>query len=570
MARPLYAVTADSGGNRTSPRVEHQRASMGRHADPTVARRRPAPVVLLAAVVVAVLLAGGLTWALADSSGGCDTRRTVAVTVAPELGDLTRQLLASPIPLADSTCAVARVTAQEPLQTVGDLGALDAKALPAVWVPDSTLWVTRAGDAPLTADGSMGSSPVVLATSRAVADALGWTAQPPSWTQALATGRPVAVPDLAGSAEGLSALGAVHSSLGGGAPADNAVVQAVLAAARATPVAPADALAAGAAGNADAPIVPVSEQEVFRTNQAAKDTSLIAVYPTEGSPSLDYPVLRVGHPTGAAKAAGDAVIKALTSHSAQTAARKAGFRGRSGEPPAGAETGIQKNAPAPLALDPTEVQGLLARLSSLAKPSRLLAVFDVSTSMRAPVGARTRATLARDAAKSALGLFPDNAAIGIWAFARKLDGDTDWTELVPTRTLAADAGGRPQRDVLAQALDSIPTRLSPGGTGLYDTTLAAIRSARTNYDPAAVNSVVIITDGKDEDEQSIGLAGLLQTLAGEADATRPVKVIGIALGPDADLSALQQIATATGGAAYSAVDENDLQKVLFDALRQRS
>jgi Ca-activated chloride channel family protein len=216
------------------------------------------------------------------------------------------------------------------------------------------------------------------------------------------------------------------------------------------------------------------------------------------------------------------------------------------------------------------VQGLFARLSSLAKPSRLLAVFDVSTSMKAPVGERTRATLARDAAKSALGLFPDNASIGLWVFARKLEGDTDWTELLPTRALATDAGGRPQRDVLTQALDSIPSRLSPGGTGLYDTTLAAVRAARANYDPTAVDSVVIVTDGKDEDADTIGLAGLLQTLRGEVDATRPVKVIGIALGPDADLDALQQIAAATGGAAYSAVNENDLQTVLFDALRQRS
>jgi hypothetical protein len=48
-----------------------------------------------------------------------------------------------------------------------------------------------------------------------------------------------------------------------------------------------------------------------------------------------------------------------------------------------------------------------------------------------------------------------------------------------------------------------------------------------------------------------------------------VKVIAIALGPEADLSALERISAATGGAAYSAVDENDLQTVLFDALRQR-
>jgi hypothetical protein len=466
---------------------------------------------------------------------------------------------------------VAQVTAQEPLQTVGDLGALDADALPAVWVPDSSLWAARAGDAPLQGAGSMGSSPVVLATSRAVADALGWTGQAPSWSQALATGRPLAVPDLAASAEGLSALAAVRSSLGGGEDADNAVVEAVLAAARTTPIAPADALAAGAAGGADAPLVPVSEQEVFSTNANATDPSLVAVYPTEGSPSLDYPVLRVGDRSGTERAATDAVVRALTSEQAQSRVRDAGFRGSDGTAPPGAgeQSGIQDSAPQQLALDPTEVQGLFARLSSLAKPSRLLAVFDVSTSMKASVGTGTRATLARDAAKSALTLFPDRSSIGLWAFARRLQGDSDWMELVPTRTLDADAGGRPQRDVLSEQLDSIPGRLAPGGTGLYDTALAAVRSARANYDPAAVTSVVIITDGKDEDEDTIGLDALLQSLADEVDPSRPVKVIGIALGPDADLGALEQIAGATGGAAYSALDENDLQTVLLDALRQR-
>jgi len=544
---------------------------MGRHADPTAPRRRPAPVVLIAAGLVSVLLAGGLVWWLTGSSDECATRQKVAVMVAPELDDLGHELLADPIVLGDGVCAVADVRAQEPLQTVGDLGALHPGALPAVWVPDSTMWIDRAGDAPLQVTVSMGSSPVVLATSRAAADALGWTAQPPTWGQTLAGGHPVAVPDLAASAEGLSALAAVRASLGSDPDADNAIVQAVLAAERAKPVSPTDALAAGAAGSADAPLVPVSEQEVLRANQGTTDSELVAVYPSDGTPYLDYPVLRVGEQFDAARDATDAVVKALSSQRAAALMQKAGFRGTdlSAPPAAGERTGTRQDAPTALTQQPADVQGLLARLSALAKPSRLLAVFDVSTSMRAPVGTRTRATLARDAAKSALALFPDNASIGLWVFARKLDGDADWVELAPTRPLAASAEGAEQRDVLTEQLDQIPARLAPGGTGLYDTTLAAVRAARADYDPTAVNSVVLVTDGKDEDAETIGLPALLQTLTAEVDPTRPVKVIGIALGPDADLDALQQIATATGGAAYSAVDENDLQTVLFDALRQR-
>jgi hypothetical protein len=279
----------------------------------------------------------------------------------------------------------------------------------------------------------------------------------------------------------------------------------------------------------------------------------------------------VGAPSGAERTAVNAVVRLLTSGTARSEARKAGFRDADGAAPSGAgeNAGIRTDAPKALPLDPAEVQGLLGRLSSLAAASRILAVFDVSTSMKAPVGDGTRATLARDAAKSALTLFPGNSAIGLWVFARQLNADTDWTELIPTRALDAGVDGGSQRDALREQLDSIPGRLSPGGTGLYDTVLAAVRAARADYDPTAVSSVVIITDGRDEDDGSIGLGPLVDTLRAEADATRPVKVIGIALGPDADLDALREIGDATGGAAYSAVDPNDLQKVLFDALRQR-
>ena len=282
-------------------------------------------------------------------------------------------------------------------------------------------------------------------------------------------------------------------------------------------------------------------------------------------------MLRVGAPSGVQARAVDAVVAALTSTAARDQAREAGFRGADGGAPPGEveQTGVRADPPEPMQLDPAEVQALFGRLASLAAPSRLLAVFDVSTSMEAPVGDGTRATLARDAAKSALTLFPGNSAIGLWAFARELSGENDWVELVPTRPLDATADGRTQREALAEQLDSIPGRLAPGGTGLYDTTLAAVRAARANYDPTAVNSVVVVTDGTDEDDGSVGLDELVRLLQEEADETRPVKVIAIALGPDADLSALEQIGAATGGAAYSAVEEEDLQTVLFDALRQR-
>ncbi|SFE05440.1 substrate-binding domain-containing protein [Blastococcus tunisiensis] len=543
---------------------------MGRHADPTAPRRNAPLPLLIAAGVVVLLVAGGLVWWLTGSET-CEVRETVDVTVAPELGPLAEDLLAEPVELDGGLCASAEVTAQQPLQTVGDLAALEGEALPDVWVPDSSLWAARAGSAALEPVGSLASSPVVLATSRDAVEALGWAEEAPGWAAALAGEQALAVPDLATSAEGLAALAAVRGALGGGEDADNAVVQAVLAAQRGPAVSAADGLASGRDGGADAPLVPVSEQEVYETNQEAEGSALTAVYPAEGSPWLDYPVLRVGSPSGDAAAAVEAIVERLTSDAARAAALDAGFRDPDGSAPADAdEAGIQQEAPAEVELDPAAVQALLARLSSLASPSRILAAFDVSTSMEAPVGDGTRATLARDAAKATLSLVPGDYALGLWAFAYQLENGQDWTSLVPTRELDAAVDGRSQREILDSQLDTIPDRLTPGGTGLYDTTLAAVRAARSDYDPTAVNSVLVLTDGTNEDDEGgISLENLLITLAAEANPERPVKVIGVALGPDADLAALEQIAEATGGEAYSAVDPADLQTVLFDALRQR-
>ncbi|MGY1709436.1 VWA domain-containing protein [Geodermatophilus sp. SYSU D00758] len=544
---------------------------MGRHAD-TSARRGTAlaipPLAIAAVVAVVVLAAAGVTW-WAVGSGGCDDPAQIRVAVAPEMAPVAEEVLGGG--LGEDVCAEAVVTAQEPVATVGELGTLEASALPHVWVPDSSLWLARTQDEQLEAGDSVAVSPVVLATSTTAVDALGWSDSPPGWGAALAGEQRLAVPDLATSAEGLAALGAVRSALGGDADADNAVVQAVLAAERAGGVSVDDALAAGSDGATDAPLVPVAEQTVYGTNQEVSGTALTAVYPTEGSPYLDYPVVRVGAVGDADAAAVDAVVGALTSEAAVTAARQAGFRGPDGAAPpdAGEPLGIRADAPERLELDPAAVQALLGRLSSLVAPSRILTVFDVSTSMEAPAGDGTRATLARDAARSTLSLVPDSYALGLWFFAAEVQEEQDWTEVVPTRELGASVDGGTQRQALDEALTTIPSRLTPGGTGLYDTTLAAVRAARSDYDPTAVNSVLVVTDGTNEDANGIALEELLSTLESEADPERPVKVIGVALGPDADQEALQQIADVTGGAAYSAVDPADLQTVLFDALRQR-
>ena len=74
-------------------------------------------------------------------------------------------------------------------------------------------------------------------------------------------------------------------------------------------------------------------------------------------------------------------------------------------------------------------------------------------------------------------------------------------------------------------------------------------------DPGAINGVVLLTDGYNEDESNNDRNALLEHLAGD----RRVHVYTIALGSDADVSTLKRIATATNGAYYGATNPINIE-----------
>jgi len=111
-----------------------------------------------------------------------------------------------------------------------------------------------------------------------------------------------------------------------------------------------------------------------------------------------------------------------------------------------------------------------------------------------------------------------------------------------------------------------------GGTGLYDTTLAAVRTVRAGWDPARVNAVVLLTDGDDTDDDGIGLDELLATLRSEQESGQPVPVITVAYGDgDGDgAQSLAAISAATGGASYQVSDPGRIRDIFLDAVGQRA
>ena len=129
----------------------------------------------------------------------------------------------------------------------------------------------------------------------------------------------------------------------------------------------------------------------------------------------------------------------------------------------------------------------------------MLAVIDVSGSMEEPAenGLR-RIDIFQQAAVGAMQKFSGEVELGVWVFSTARNGDLDYEDLAPIAPLADVA----HTQQIAGIIQSLPARLG-GATGLYDTTLAAVKRVRESYDPEKVNSVLLITDGKNEDENGI-------------------------------------------------------------------
>jgi Mg-chelatase subunit ChlD len=200
----------------------------------------------------------------------------------------------------------------------------------------------------------------------------------------------------------------------------------------------------------------------------------------------------------------------------------------------------------------------------------MIAVIDVSGSMTEQAGAASRMSIAQGATDTALRLLPPRSQVGLWAFATDRDGPgKDWKELVPPGELGAPSSHGTQRDALLRANAGIDA-LVGGNTGLYDTVLAAYQRVKQGWDPTRANSVVILTDGQNDDRHGLSLDQLLARLKALSDPDQPIAVITVGMGPSADASVLEKISRATGARSYVARRPSDIKTVFIEALLQGS
>ena len=320
------------------------------------------------------------------------------------------------------------------------------------------------------------------------------------------------------------------------------------------------------------PDIPVltTEQQFLQFTRTHQRSALKASTPADGTVMLDYPLVNTASDARREKAskAGQVLAEVAGSAEGRKILAREFLRDAQGQPLAdGAGVGAVKL----LTLkDPEQVDRALRQWQVLAIPIRTLVVEDVSGSMVASTGSGTRADLLREASLSGLKMFPNNAEVGAWVFSIDRGGPgIDYKEVAQIRPLGArSADGRTHRDVLAEAVKKAMADVH-GGTGLYDTTLAAYKKMLQTYDPNFSNSVIIMTDGENEDPNSISLEQLLAEIKQMQDPARPVLILTIGISDNADTQALKAIADATGGTSYTAKTANDIRAVFVNAIAAR-
>jgi hypothetical protein len=459
--------------------------------------------------------------------------------------------------------------------------------VPDVWIPDSGTWLQRlrAGgqdwvptDAP-----SVGRSPVVLAMPQPLAATLGWPNKKLTWPELLPkltsdtklrTGIVDPSRDASGT-NGLLALAAAANA-SGGANAQALTVAALRGLATGRSALRDDLVARfpratdAASLTTSLGAAPLSEQAVIAYNNGQPPVPLAAMFVEPAPLPLDYPFAVLPGVSGDQAGAARALLVTLAGDPYRDRLAQVGIRAADGSAGNGfvATKGVPLTpSPAVNPPDPQLVDKVLSTWSAVTLPGRMLAVIDVSGSMTEPVptaGNASREQVTVESARKGVSLFDDSWALGIWIFSTQMDGATPYKELMPIGLLANQ-----RQDAIAALATIQPKNL--GATGLYDTVLAAYKTVQNGWDPSRVNSIVLMTDGKQEDPSSkLTLDGLVAQLKSIMDPNRPIQVIALGIGPGVSEAELNQITSTTGGGTFLVPDPAKIGETFLKGIALRS
>ncbi|MFJ4932561.1 substrate-binding and VWA domain-containing protein [Streptomyces pseudovenezuelae] len=560
-------------------------------------RRRTMAVATVLVLTVAGGTAAAVQGGLLSFGSSCrDEAVRIEVAASPDVAPALRaaaERARDENLTSDGRCLDISVTARESYKVRDTLGAGKDPGVQ-VWVPDSDVWLEQisadAGATKVARVGNVASSPVGMAMVPSAAKSLGWPKKTYGWLElAGATLRDdslkLGAADPARSASGLLALTQLSSAAGqveGGATQAAAMMKSLSQRisdndGQLVETLPRDSSGTEQGNPKRNQALVVSEQAAFAHNSSAESgDDLDFFYPKDGSPRLDYPFALVDE-TRLSTDESRAAIRFMTylrKPEQEQLLTDQGFRTSDDQVSASLVAKAGGRAPQPYAAaagepaSATALQEALGTWTITVQSARITTVVDASSSMSeaVPGTGRSRMDVTKASLLQALATFTQEDEIGLWEFSTELDGDKDYKILVPTDRLGdSTAAGGTQRERLSAAFGGLEP--VPGGaTGLYDTTLAAYKAATSSYAEGKFNALVVLTDGVNQDPGSISRAALVSALEKLSSPTRPVPLIVIAVGPDADRAEAEQLAEAAGGSGQQVNDPAQIHTVILKAI----
>ncbi len=298
---------------------------------------------------------------------------------------------------------------------------------------------------------------------------------------------------------------------------------------------------------------------------------LVAVYPKDGTLFSDNPLYILDAPwvTPKHRAGAQAFTRFVQEPDNQKKALEAGFRPANPAvalaDPIIAANGVDPAQPATTlgVPEPAVLASIVTKWGEQRKGAQVLLVIDVSGSMaeRAGDNDETKLDLAKLAAVNALDQFGPNDLVGLRTFSTAVSPrePTDYLDLVPIGPITANR---------EQIASKIRTLVPTNGTPLYTTAVASFETVKKQYRPELINAVVLLTDGKNEDQRNNDLQGTLAklTAGSEGGQAQSVRLFTIGFGKDADPSALRRLADATSASYYDSTDPKVIDKVFTNVI----
>jgi Ca-activated chloride channel family protein len=564
-------------------------------------------------MAIVVVIAGTWLGYQQLSDKGCTGQIKLAVAAATEIApaiDQAAQQWVSDGANVRGTCVAVNVTPINPATMAAAIarehkvqltGVGDAPASvipPDVWVADSSSWLLRlkseaTGFVP-TDGASIAQSPIVVGMPELIAQqSLHWPDNKLSWktlldTMTTSTDLRAGIADPTRDASGLAGLLALSNAAGVTTAGQKAAVGALRALATNASALRDDLLQKFPHSATDPNDIasslsaaPLSEADVVSYNAQKPAMPLAALYLTPAPPPLNYPFAVMPEVDLQKAAAATGLRGVLQKTAFKNSLAAVGLRAADGTTGANFASPLGAPAASPpttssssgggtaaaAAPDAASINGVIGRWAAITVPGRVLAVFDISGSMKTKVptaGGLDRAAVTRGAALQGLTLFDDRWAVGVWLFSTDLVGKQPWKEIVPISPLSS------ARERLQQSVAQIVPK-SGGNTGLYDTALAAYKDVKNSWQAGRINSVILFTDGKNENAEGIKLPQLISGLTKLKDPTKPVRMVIIGIGNQVDPKELQQIANATSaGGVFIAPDPAKISDIFLQAIATRS